>query len=86
MKNGSIIKLIIIVTNRDSFIADYPDEIENLIEGYFCEDNWISNIPTEKGIYECDAKYWFEQGYCDGYPADGESECGFEIISSKKLY
>lgn len=86
MKNGTIVKLIIVVTSKDSFIADYPEEMEEYLDGYFCEDNNIDNVPTERGIYECEAKYWFEQGYCDGYPADGESESGFDVIESTKLY
>ena len=86
MKNGTVVSLVILITNKESFIADYPDEMEEFLDGYFCDDNNISNIPSEKGIYECEAKYWFKQGYCDGYPADGESESGFEIIKSKKIY
>ena len=86
MKNDTIVNFLIVVTDKDSFIADYPNEIEDCIDGYFCEDNCIDNVPKEKGIYECEAKYWFIQGFCDGYPADGESECGFEIINSKKVY
>lgn len=86
MKNKDIVKFIIVVTSKDSFVADYPDEIESLIDGYNCDDNYIDNVPIEKGVYECNAEFWFEQGYCDGYPADGESEWGFKIIDNKKLY
>lgn len=86
MKIGDKVKLTILVTNKNSFIADYPDEIEEWIDGCFCEDNCIDNVPTEKGIYECKAEYWFKQGFCDGYPASGESESGLNIVDSKKLY
>ncbi|NCI19707.1 hypothetical protein EJM73_08725 [Clostridium botulinum] len=86
MKHGDIINLLIVVTKKDAFIADYPEQVQDYLEGYYCEDNYVDNVPKEKGIYKCKVKYWFEQGYdLDGYPADGESDFGFEIINSKKI-
>lgn len=87
VKNDDIIEMTILVNRRDAFIADYPDSVEDFLDGYNCDDNRVDNVPLEHGIYKCKVKFWFEQGYDDmGYPAPGESEWGFTVISFEKIY
>lgn len=55
------------------------------MDGDFCEDNGFKNVPTEKGLYHCWIEFWFEQGYFEGYKADGESDWEYKIIGIQPL-
>lgn len=55
------------------------------MDGTFCEDNSFRNIPPECGIYLCDIDFYFEQGYFEGYKADGESDWEYHIVKAKSL-
>jgi hypothetical protein len=55
------------------------------MDGTFCEDNSFKNVPTQKGIYLCLIDFYFEQGYFEGYKADGESDWEYVVASAKPL-
>lgn len=49
------------------------------------EDNNFTNVPDKPGIYNCRVEFWFEQGYFEGYPANGENDWEFRIISAERI-
>lgn len=55
------------------------------MDGAFCDDNGFKNVPSEKGIYLCQVDFYFEQGYSDGYEADGESDWEYKIVKANPL-
>jgi hypothetical protein len=66
----------VIVAPKDAMVG---------MDGTFCEDNSFKNVPTEKGIYLCWIEFYFEQGYSDGYKADGESDWEYYVVAVKSL-
>jgi hypothetical protein len=67
----------VIVAPKDAMVG---------MDGTFCEDNSFKNVPTKKGIYLCQIDFYFEQGYSDGYKADGESDWEYRVIEATPLY
>ena len=67
-------------------ILDAPDEILQFFDGCFCEDNEFSkwHEGKEPGIYHCTVDFYFEQGYFEGYKADGESSWEFIVTRVEK--
>jgi hypothetical protein len=70
-------------------ILDAPDEIIQVFDGFFCEDNsfkdtWFKKTPLEPGVYHCKVAFYFEQGYFEGYKADGESDWEFVVLSAEQ--
>jgi len=61
------------------FILDAPDEIIQFFDGFFTEDNSFKGVPKEPGIYHCTVDFYFQQGYFEGYKADGESDWEFIV-------
>ena len=58
-------------------------ELAKYFDGHLFEDNCVSDklptFPTEPGVYRATVEYYFEQGYCDGSKADGESEWDYRL-------
>lgn len=66
----------VIVAPKDAMVG---------MDGTFCEDNGFKNVPTTKGVYLCEIDFYFEQGYSDGYKADGESDWEYRIVKAESL-
>jgi hypothetical protein len=45
----------------------------------------IEGLPNERGIYKCKAMFWLHEGTFEGFPAPGETDCGWEIIAHEKI-
>lgn len=58
----------------------------DLLDGHHCDDNGVVGYPQACGVYRCAADFVFEQGYCDGYPAPGESDWSFRIVASVPIW
>lgn len=69
------------------YVIDIPSEYTHIItDGYFGEDDITTiNIPNIPGVYRCDIEFWFEQGYSDGFKADGESDFEYRLVNIKKV-
>jgi hypothetical protein len=77
-------EVIVVVTQTGSvIIASYPEEIQEYV---IDESEWLSrdedSRPSKPGVYCCKVRYWFQQGYYEGHPSEGESSFGLEIIES----
>lgn len=61
------------------FLIAGDKKLKQFMDGCCFEDNTqsIEQFPTEPGVYSCTIRYWFQQGYADGWKADGESEWDF---------
>ena len=66
----------VIVAPKDAMVG---------MDGTFCEDNSFKNVPTQRGIYLCWIEFYFEQGYSDGYKADGESDWEYDVVAIQPL-
>lgn len=66
----------VIVAPKDAMVG---------MDGTFCEDNSFKNVPTEEGIYLCWIEFYFEQGYSEGYKADGESDWEYYVVAIQPL-
>ena len=42
------------------------------------------DLPTAPGFYRATAKFWFQEGYFEGYPAPGESSYGWALQDCTK--
>jgi hypothetical protein len=80
-ESGTIHKITFAVLKggKSAVLVTYPDEMEDALDGPYLDDNSIEGYPKEPGYYEASAVFWFNQGYCDGYPADGESDWGYKL-------
>lgn len=58
------------------FVISGPEDLSQVLDGEMIEDNTqsLGKYPAEPGVYRCSIEYWFEQGYYEGWPANGESE------------
>ena len=65
-------------------ILDAPDKIIEFFDGFYTEDNSFKGVPEEPGIYHCTVSLYFEQGYFEGYKADGESSWEFVVTRAEK--
>ena len=90
-KKGSYYMTLAIsrVSPETPVILDAPDEIIRFFDGFFCEDNsfkdtWFKAISLEPGIYHCRVDFYFQQGYFEGYQADGESDWEFIVTSAEQ--
>lgn len=58
-------------------------QLLKLMDGDLFEDNCAGNdresFPKKPGIYRATVEYYFQQGYSDGYIADGESDWDFVL-------
>jgi hypothetical protein len=66
----------VIATTADKFtslLAPNP-ALQQWMDGVCFEDHRAENTPQSPGVYRATVEVWFEQGYCDGYQADGESD------------
>lgn len=84
MQKVARFQAIIVVGNVAQVIVAPRDAMVGM-DGTFCEDNSFKNVPKEKDIYLCDVDFYFEQGYCDGYKADGESDWEYRITKAVPL-
>jgi hypothetical protein len=70
-------------------LVDGPDELFEIFDGPFVEDNCQKEgeetFPKDPGFYVCDIEFWFQQGYFEGYIAHGESEFDFKAINVRKF-
>lgn len=85
MKKVAMFQAIIAVGDVAQVLVAPKDAMVGM-DGTFCEDNSFKNVPTEKGIYLCQIDFYFEQGYSDGYKADGESDWEYRIMEATPLY
>jgi len=76
--------LIAVAFNKDAVIIDFPEDLINTLDGCFCADNEFKNIPQEPGFYKCKVDFDFEQGYFEGYKADGENTWEYIITDCQK--
>jgi len=77
--------IICIGKDLEGIIVAGTDKIWETLDGIYCSDNFIENVPKEVGVYKCQCQFWFQQGCCDGYPAPGESDWGWKVIQANKL-
>lgn len=70
---------------KSAVLVTYPDKMSDSLDGPFLEDNSIGKYPPEPGHYQAKAVFWFNQGYYDGYPADGESDWGYTLTEIRRL-
>lgn len=70
---------------KSAVLVTYPNDMADSLDGPFMEDNGFDGLPSEPGHYEAKAVFWFSQGYCDGYPADGESDWGYNLAEIRRL-
>lgn len=68
-----------------AIIVDFPEELRGTLDGGICSDNAFYNEPTEPGVYKCHTEFRFEQGYCDGFPADGENTWEYTVVKYEKV-
>lgn len=85
MNKCASFKAIIAVSPTFSIIVEAPNDVLQMLDGSCCEDNSFKKIPQRTGVYLCIVDYYFEQGYCDGYRADDESDWKFVITSATKI-
>jgi hypothetical protein len=62
-------------------------ELIKYMDGDMFEDNSpdLETFPTEPGVYVGTVEYWFQQGYFEGYPADGESDIEYAFSDYRKI-
>ena len=66
-------------------MVEAPEGYRNFQEhgdGPFLDSGEWEGLPTAPGVYCCRAEFWFSEGWCDGYPAPGESSWGFNVVES----
>lgn len=60
-------------------------ELCKWMDGDLFDDNSLmvslKTFPDEPGVYIGTIEYWFQQGYSDGYPADGESDFDYRFVN-----
>lgn len=84
MKKVATFQAIIAVGDVAQVIYAPVDAMVGM-DGTFCDDNSFIGVPEKKGIYLCDIDFYFEQGYCDGFKADGESDWEYKIVNVESL-
>lgn len=69
-------------------LVDGPQELVDLMDGDFFEDNCMSEseklLPHAPGFYIADVEFWFEQGFFEGYPSPGESDIDFRVSNIRQ--
>jgi hypothetical protein len=70
-----------------AILVDIPAEMaeSGVLDGDSLDDNAFTETPTEAGFYRATAEVWFQQGYMDGYPADGESEIEIRTVDVERV-
>lgn len=58
-------------------------ELVKFMDGDLFDDNCsdMSSFPKEPGVYQGTIEYHFQQGYYEGYKADGESEWNYVFVN-----
>lgn len=84
MKKVAMFQAIIAVGDVAQVIVAPKDAMVGM-DGTFCEDNSFKNVPTVDGIYLCWVDFYFEQGYFEGYKADGESDWEYIVVKAIPL-
>jgi len=75
-------KILVSAQKGFAYLVEAPKEVTEGVDGLLLEDNDFRNIPEKPGVYLCRVEFFFQQGYSEGYQADGESEWHYEIISA----
>jgi hypothetical protein len=84
-KVASFQAIIAVGNSSQAQVIAAPKDAMVGMDGSFCDDNGFNDVPPEPGIYLCDVDFYFEQGYCDGYRADGESDWEYHVTKAKPL-
>jgi len=60
---------------------------EDWLDGLCIEDNsdFMDGFPNEPGFYAATLEFWHEQGYFEGYPANGENDIYVQLKNLRKL-
>lgn len=77
---------IAVTYNKEAVIINFPTDLIDTLDGCFCEDNDFINLPQDPGVYKCKIDFDFEQGYFEGYKADGENTWEYIITNCQKIY
>jgi len=87
MNRVATFQAIIAVGEVENFaqVISAPKDAIVGMDGSFCEDNSFKDVPEDIGVYLCDVDFYFEQGYCDGYKADGESDWEYRVVKATPL-
>lgn len=85
MEKSASFKAIVAIGGNLSLVVYAPQEALDCMDGRCGEDNGYRNLPTLDGIYLCTVDFYFEQGYCDGYKAGGESDWEFKVVKSEPI-
>ena len=59
--------------------------LQEWMDGVCFEDYRAANTPSIPGVYRATIEVWFEQGYSEGYLADGESDWEFKLTSVEPI-
>jgi hypothetical protein len=69
---------------RASLVAPNPP-LQKWMDGVCFEDYRVYGCVAAPGIYRADIEVWFEQGYSEGYPADGESDWDLRFTNVERI-
>lgn len=81
--HGTISTILVGTPNQE----DMNELNDNWMDGLYIEDNSeiLDGFPDEPGFYAATLELWFQQGYFEGYPADGESSVFVKLSNLRRL-
>lgn len=88
MKVGEHSNITIAVIDPEDtygFVVDCNDELCTWMDGHCLADIECKGFPQEAGVYLCTIERHFEQGWSEGYPADGESDYWVVLRDVRKV-
>ena len=85
MRHEATFEAIIAVADGASLILAAPKEAVDMFDGPYPDDNSFEGVPETTGLYLCTVEFHFEQGYADGYKADGESDWKHVVTNATPL-
>jgi hypothetical protein len=73
--------------NGNAFVVEFPESHKKGLDGSHFDDNNINGIPKDlgPGCYRGVMDFRFQQGYSEGFRADGESEWEFTVTKYEKV-
>lgn len=84
-EHHNMVVMVIDPKDKYGFLMTLPDELDEWMDGHCIADVLCEGCPQEAGIYVCTIERHFEQGYSEGYKADGESDYWIVLTDVRKV-
>lgn len=77
--------IVAVTADKFAYLVAPNPPLQKWMDGVCFEDHRAYGAPAAPGVYRATVEVWFEQGYSEGYPADGESDWELKLTNVERI-